>query len=160
QRVEREDLAVGQWTEPSHVRVGRVELSFADEQEERVWELAGDPSRRRQEVGRPLARRELPDVEDDPAAPQPETVAKRLDLTGRGRHRGRRNVVDRLDAPYPVEEAGAPVDIEDPLAHADDAVDTPQEALLHARVQPQVEEGELRAKLAARILHVEREVLL
>ena len=160
QRVERQDVTVGQRIEPSHVRVRRVELSFADEQEERVGKLTDDPRHRRDEVGRPLTGRELPDVEDDPAAPQPETVAQRLDLPGRGRHRGRRNVVDGLDAPYPVEEAGAPIDIEDPLAHTDDAVDTPQEALLHARVQPKVEEGELRAKLAARILHVEREVLL
>src|SRR5206468_2446105 len=137
-----------------------VELPLPHEQEERVGELGGDLSRRSDEVGRPLTRRELPDVEHDPAVPQPETIAQRLDLPGRGRRGGRRDVVDRLDAPYPLEEAGAPVDVEDPLAHADDAVDTPQEALLHARVQPKVEEGELRAELAARIFHVEREVLL
>src|SRR2546430_17511137 len=129
---------------PSHVRVRRVELSFADEQEERVGKLTDDPRHRRDEVGRPLTGRELPDVEDDPAAPQPESLAQRLDLRGQGRCGGRWDVVDRVEPPYALEEAGAPVDIENPLAHADDGIDASQEALLDSRVQPAVEERELR----------------
>src|SRR5439155_18252116 len=121
---------------------------------------AGNLTGRRHEVSRSLAGRKLADVEDDPTATQSETGAQPRDLRRRGRRRGRGNVVDRLNALHALQEPGAPVDVEDPLAHADHAVEVSEKALLEPAVEPEVEERELRAELPPRVLHVQGEVLL
>src|SRR5438034_1077745 len=99
---------------------GRPQTVVREQRRDRARQLR----RRRREIGGAFPGRELADVEDDPTAAKPETVAQRLDLPGRGRRGGRRDVVDRLNASHALEETRAPVNVEDPLAHTDDAVDT------------------------------------